>query len=147
MFSESSPCLLGQHGSCSVQPTSLWNSKKTFYKTFSTTWRPRLSDLIHLPCEECHESEDGKVGAVVVLLEVGHVRGDHGSDSCLNVRINCRECVTQGKILQGINEPPGGGCVLFGAVAARKTRNLRQLIYSLYTVLQVLPSARGLWFG
>ena len=39
MFSESSPCLLGQHGSCSKaqQPG---NSQKTFYKTFGTSGRP-----------------------------------------------------------------------------------------------------------
>ena len=39
MFSESSPCLLGQHGSCSTaqQPG---NSGKTFYKTFRTSGRP-----------------------------------------------------------------------------------------------------------
>ena len=36
MFSESSPCLLGQNGSCSTahQP---WNSQKTFAKTFRTS--------------------------------------------------------------------------------------------------------------
>ena len=28
--------------------------------------------------------------------------------------------------VQGINLPPGGGCVLLHAIAARKTRNLRQ---------------------
>ena len=39
MFSESSLCLLGQHGSCSTaqQPG---NSQKTFYKTFGTSGRP-----------------------------------------------------------------------------------------------------------
>ena len=39
MFSESSPCLLGHHGSCSSaqQPG---NSQKTVYKTFGTSGRP-----------------------------------------------------------------------------------------------------------
>ena len=37
MFSRSSPCLLGQHGSCSI---GLWNSQKTVYKTFGTSGRP-----------------------------------------------------------------------------------------------------------
>ena len=39
MFSESSPCLLGQHGSGSTtqQPG---NSRKTVYKTFGTSGRP-----------------------------------------------------------------------------------------------------------
>ena len=41
MISGSSPCLLGQHGSA-VQPSCLWNSQKTCYKTFSSTCRPRL---------------------------------------------------------------------------------------------------------
>ena len=52
MFPESSPCLLGQHGSCSTaqQPG---NSRKTFYKTFGTsgcpTWYKRKWCTLHMP--------------------------------------------------------------------------------------------------
>ena len=42
MFSESSPCLVGLHGRCAVQANGLWNSLKTFYKTFYSTCCPRL---------------------------------------------------------------------------------------------------------
>ena len=35
MFAESSPCLLGQ-------PSCLWNSQKTYYKTFGISGRPNL---------------------------------------------------------------------------------------------------------
>ena len=50
-FSESSPCLLGQHGSCSTaqQPG---NSPKIFYKTSGTSGRPTwysVYQLLRLP--------------------------------------------------------------------------------------------------
>ena len=41
MFSEISPWLLGQDGSCSTA-NSLGNTQKTFYKNFFTSYRPRL---------------------------------------------------------------------------------------------------------
>ena len=42
VLSGSSPCLLGQHGSCSTAQRPVELSEKTCYKTFSTSCRPRL---------------------------------------------------------------------------------------------------------
>ena len=48
VFSKSSPCLLGQHGSCStVKSNGLGNSQKIVYKTFGTSGRPTLYILTY----------------------------------------------------------------------------------------------------
>ena len=49
MFSESSPCLLGQHGSCSIGPTACGTFKKHFTKPFSQTDAPDCSSLSWVP--------------------------------------------------------------------------------------------------
>ena len=67
-----------------VQPSCLWNSQKTCYKTFSSTCRPRLYTMTELLywCQVCQQKVDH--------TQMGHpVVGINIIKNCLYVTLDC----------------------------------------------------------